>query len=112
MATSRCLGSRGFRGWFRFARGGMDIVKDDHSLADQRSAPFRERVVRCQEAIDRANRETGGRALYFPSATGALATLVDRLDFARDEGCRGVLLSPFGQGFDAIRLAAERQKPK
>ncbi len=43
-----------------FALGGCDFVKDDHSLADQATAPFRERVARCQEAVERANAETGG----------------------------------------------------
>jgi ribulose-bisphosphate carboxylase large chain len=93
---------------YRFARGGIDIVKDDHSLADQRSGPFRERVSRCQEGIARANGETGSRALYFPSATGSLAELSARLDFAHSEGCLGVMLSPLAQGFDSVRLAAER----
>src|SRR5207247_431586 len=56
-----------------FARAGIDIIKDDHSLSDQPSAPFRERVARCQEAVAAANRETGGRALYFPNVTSAPA---------------------------------------
>jgi len=46
-------------------RAGVDLIKDDHSLADQTSAPFAERVERCQEAVVRANDETGGNALYF-----------------------------------------------
>src|SRR2546429_3047031 len=45
---------------YRFALAGIDLVKDDHSLSDQPPAPFRERVQRCQDAVERANRETGG----------------------------------------------------
>jgi len=93
---------------YRFARGGMDLIKDDHSLADQRVAPFRERVPRCQEAVARANRETGGRAFYFPHVSGSLEALVGQLELTRAEGCKGALLSPMPQGLEAVRLAAER----
>src|SRR5213592_2736351 len=61
-----------------FARAGIDIIKDDHSLSDQPSAPFRERVARCQEAVAAANRETGGRALYFPNVTSAPLEMSER----------------------------------
>ncbi len=93
---------------YRFARAGADIVKDDHNLADQPSAPFRERVQRCQEAVVRANDETGGRTLYFPNVTGPLATLMARVDEAAQAGCRGVLVNLLPQGFDAARSIAER----
>ena len=54
---------------YRFALGGIDIIKDDHGLADQNFARFRDRVQRCAEAVARANRETGGRSIYVPNVT-------------------------------------------
>lgn len=93
---------------YRFARAGADIVKDDHNLADQPSAPFGERVARCQEAVERANRETGGRTLYFPNVTGTLPGFGARLDVAARAGCRGVLVNLIPQGFDAARATGER----
>ncbi len=88
---------------FQFALGGIDVVKDDHGLADQETAPFRERVERCQAAVARANRETGGRSIYFPHVTGPVAALRERADFARRSGCRGVLVSPLLVGLDTVR---------
>ena len=93
---------------YRFARAGADIVKDDHNLADQPSAPFRERVERCQEAVERANQETGGRSLYFPNVTGSLTGFADRLDVTVRLGCRGVLVNLLPQGVDAARAIGER----
>jgi len=93
---------------YRFARAGLDIIKDDHSLADQRAAPFHERVEQCQAAVQRANEETGGRSLYFPNVSGSLTGLLERLDYARDTGCSGVLLNVLAQGVDAVPLAAAR----
>lgn len=90
------------------ARAGIDVVKDDHGLADQPWAPFAERVARCQEAVERANRETGGRTLYLPHVTGAWPELVEQARRARSLGCAGVLVSPLVVGLEsARRLAAE-----
>jgi ribulose-bisphosphate carboxylase large chain len=90
-----------------FARGGVDIVKDDHGLADQASAPFDERLERCQEALARVNAETGGTTLYVPNVTGDAGRLESRLELTHRAGCRGVLLSPLLVGPDTVRHVAE-----
>src|SRR5262249_34050994 len=45
----------------QFALAGIDVIKDDHGLANQAFSPFSARVPAVQRAIDEANRETGGR---------------------------------------------------
>ena len=52
---------------YAFAAAGADIVKDDHGLADQAAAPFRDRVARCHDAVCEANARTGGHAIYIPN---------------------------------------------
>lgn len=90
-----------------FALAGIDIIKDDHSLADQASAPFRERVERCQAAVARANRETGGSALYFPNVTSTPLEMAERSELARRAGCRGVIVNALPAGLGAMsELAA------
>jgi len=91
-----------------FARGGIDIIKDDHGLADQPAAPFAERLARCQEAVTRANAASGGLSLYFPNVTGPAAQLPKRLATARAAGCRGVLISPWLVGLDTLRLIRDQ----
>ncbi|UCG87543.1 MAG: ribulose 1,5-bisphosphate carboxylase [Gemmatimonadota bacterium] len=90
----------------QFALGGIDIIKDDHSLTDQESAPFRERVAQCQQAVERANRETGGSSRYFPNLPSSWSTFDDNLAYARSVGVTGVLVSPLLIGLDAVRCAA------
>ncbi|MDH3457589.1 MAG: RuBisCO large subunit C-terminal-like domain-containing protein [Gemmatimonadota bacterium] len=89
------------------ARGGIDAVKDDHGVMDQRTAPFRERVRRCQDAVAEANGLTGGDTQYFPNVTAPLDELDDRVGFAREVGCHGVVVSPFLTGLDALRRVAD-----
>lgn len=90
-----------------FARAGVDVVKDDHSLADQRFAPFRERVETVAAAVDGVNRERGGTTLYMPNVTGPVEGLADRAAWARETGCGGVLVSPGLVGLDAVRALVE-----
>ena len=77
-----------------FARGGIDVIKDDHGLADQAYSPFAERARLCQRAIERASRETGRRVLYAPSLVGAPKALFERAKIVREEGIGMVLLAP------------------
>jgi ribulose-bisphosphate carboxylase large chain len=77
-----------------FARGGIDVVKDDHGLADQAYSPFAERARACQRAVERVMRETGRTTLYAPSLVGSPKALVERARIVRDEGIGAVLIAP------------------
>jgi ribulose-bisphosphate carboxylase large chain len=93
-----------------FALGGADLIKDDHSLADQSTAPFLDRVARCQEAVEEANAEGGGNTLYLPNLPGDPARLEARLRHLEGVGCRGVMLSPMLFGLEATcHLARSRE---
>jgi len=89
-----------------FAAGGVDIIKDDHGLADQPAAPYRLRLEMCREAVARANARSGGSTLYVPNVTGPAAELEERVELARRAGCRMVLLSPLLVGPDTARRVA------
>lgn len=92
---------------YRFALGGMDLIKDDHGLANQSFTPFRERVERCAEAVARANRETGGHCLYLPNITGPFEAVMENARFAKQAGAGGFLVSPGLIGLDTLRRLAD-----
>jgi len=89
-----------------FAMGGIDIIKDDHGLADQPFCPFEERVSRCTEAVRNANRKTGRSALYMPNITAPADQLLKRARFARKLGAGALLFMPGLAGVDGMRLLA------
>jgi S-methyl-5-thioribulose 1-phosphate isomerase len=92
---------------YQFALGGIDIIKDDHGLADQPFAPFRERVQLCVEAVLRANRETGFNCIYVPNVTSPAGQSVENARFARQAGARGLLICPGLTGYDMMRRLAD-----
>jgi len=88
---------------YRFALGGLDLVKDDQALSDQAWCRFDERVARCAEAVARANRDTGGRCRYLPHVTGPPETMRRRARVAKAAGAGGLLMAPGLSGFEALR---------
>lgn len=90
-----------------FALGGIDIIKDDHGLADQPFAPYRERVQRCAEAVEQANRQTGRRCIYMPNVTAPAGELEEKVRFARMAGAGGLLIAPGLVGLDTMRRLAD-----
>lgn len=80
------------------ARAGLDIIKDDHGLADQRFAPFDERVRACQAAVDQVHAETGHRALYVPNLSGTPNALYRQIELVREVGVGGVMVAPMLMG--------------
>ena len=77
-----------------FAATGIDLVKDDHGLADQHHAPFARRLAACHDAIERANQRTGGSSRYAPSLVGKPAALHEQAAVAVEAGVRVVLVAP------------------
>jgi ribulose-bisphosphate carboxylase large chain len=88
------------------ARGGVDVVKDDHGLANQPFAPWEERVRACAAAVRRANEATGARSLYMPSLNPPADEIAERARIARDAGAGGLLVLPGLAGLDTMRWLA------
>ena len=91
-----------------FALGGGDIVKDDHNLVDDTLDAFRQRVVSCQQAVERANDQTGRRCLYFPYISAPVDRLEAYAECVIEHGVCGILISPMLVGIDAVRHLAEK----
>ncbi|MZP29797.1 ribulose 1,5-bisphosphate carboxylase large subunit [Heliobacterium undosum] len=92
---------------YQCALGGIDIIKDDHGLTNQVFAPFEERVSRCAEAVERANRETGQQCVYVANVTAPMDQLISRARYAKAAGAKGLMVAPALVGLDAMRLLAE-----
>lgn len=93
---------------YGFAKGGIDIIKDDHGLADQPYSPYDERVKMCSEAVARANAETGRNVIYAPCINAPAHLIISRAHAARRAGAGAVLMIPGITGLDVMReLAAD-----
>lgn len=92
---------------YKFALGGIDIIKDDHGLSNQSFSPFEERVELCVKAVNKANSETGRKSIYVPNITAPFGEMLERARKAKELGAGGLLISPGLAGFDAMREISE-----
>jgi ribulose-bisphosphate carboxylase large chain len=77
-----------------FAHAGIDIIKDDHGLANQSFHPFANRVRACQRAVREANAATGRQSIYVPNLMGTPTVVLEQLKLAQDEGVGAVMIAP------------------
>jgi ribulose-bisphosphate carboxylase large chain len=84
------------------ALAGVDVIKDDHGIADQEYAPFAKRVPACQAAVAEAVRATGRPSLYAPNVSGSPRAMRERARLARELGIRVVLVAPMLVGLPAF----------
>lgn len=92
---------------YKFALGGIDIIKDDHGLSNQSYASFDERVKYCAEAVQRANAKTGLNCVYAPNVTAEHADVYKRTVIAKENGAGALLIAPGLAGFSVMKNLSE-----
>lgn len=91
---------------YKFALGGIDLIKDDHGITNQIYAPFGERVKACVQAVIKAEDESGHRSRYFPNITAFAEDSIERYKLAAEYGADGVLLCPHITGLETMHRLA------
>jgi len=81
-----------------FALAGIDVIKDDHGIADQAAHPFERRVPAVQRAVAEANRETGANAVYAPTFSGGGRALATQARLSKEHGVKMALVAPMLTG--------------
>jgi ribulose-bisphosphate carboxylase large chain len=85
-----------------FALAGIDVVKDDHGIANQSYGLFEQRVPAVQKAITDANRETGGNTIYAPTFSGGSQAIAAQARIAKECGVRMALVAPMLVGIPSF----------
>jgi ribulose-bisphosphate carboxylase large chain len=89
-------------------RGGMDCVKDDENLTNQKFNRFESRVKLIAKYRDRAEGETGDVKEAFVNVTAPdLKELQRRIKVVHDHGFRYFMMDVVVSGFTAVQTAAE-----
>ena len=89
------------------AAAGFHIIKDDHGLADQPWARWKERVRVIADHVNEANEQAATNALYMPSLNVPADRIHDAAHEAKSIGARALLVLPGVSGFDAMRTLAD-----
>jgi len=88
-------------------RGGLDLVKDDETLTDQKFCPMVDRVEEVINALDKVEQETGKRAFYAVNVTIGADQILERAEKAIDHGANMVMIDVLTAGFSALEALSK-----
>ncbi len=94
--------------------GGLDLVKDDENLVDQKFCPWKDRFDRVANTLDRVEAKTGEKKLYATNITDSnIERMIERLEHVKDSGMKMVMLDVFILGTPTVmKIVDEARKAK
>ncbi|OYT55785.1 MAG: type III ribulose-bisphosphate carboxylase [Desulfurococcales archaeon ex4484_217_2] len=82
--------------------GGMDYVKDDENLTSPSFCKFEKRAQAIMRAIDKAEKETGERKVWFANITSDIREMEKRLKLVADYGNPYIMVDVVITGWAAL----------
>ncbi|MEM3088758.1 MAG: RuBisCO large subunit C-terminal-like domain-containing protein [Candidatus Bathyarchaeia archaeon] len=92
---------------YEAAVGGVDFIKDDETLTNQKFCPLVERVSEVMEALDKAKEETDRSVFYAVNVTATHNKLVELAEQALVHGANMLMIDVLTTGFSAIQTLAQ-----
>ena len=89
---------------------GIDLIKDDHSLANQPWAKWNERVKVIAGAVVEANQKFNRKSVYAPSINRPAEEILESAITARKLGSGALMVLPGVSGFDTVRMIADNDE--
>ncbi len=82
--------------------GGMDYIKDDENLTNPWYCRFKDRAEAIMKAIDKAEKETGERKVWFANITSDIREMEKRLKLVADYGNPYVMVDVVVSGWAVL----------
>lgn len=83
--------------------GGVDLLKDDENLSNQKFNKFKERLELCMKMRDKAENETGERKSYLINITAEVEEMKKRAQLIKDYGNEYVMIDIFTSGWASVQ---------
>ena len=91
------------------ALGGLDLIKDDETLTDQKFCPLEERLTAVMDKLNRVEDQTGHKTLYCVNVTCAGDQIVERAERAVELGANTVMVDILTSGFSAVQALTDEK---
>jgi ribulose-bisphosphate carboxylase large chain len=89
---------------------GLDLIKDDHSLANQPWALWEERAKIIASAVNEANSKYNRNAVYAPSVNLPANQILEKAIQAKQLGAGALMVLPGVSSFDMMRVIADEDQ--
>ena len=88
--------------------GGLDLLKDDENLTNQKFNPFKKRVTASLKLRNKAEKETGEKKSYLINVTApTVQEMIERARFVKKEGGEYVMIDVIASGWTAVNSLRE-----
>lgn len=84
-------------------RGGLDLVKSDENLTDQKFNRFEERCRKTVKMMEKVENETGEKKLYVENVTAETKEMIRRAKFIQDNGGNCAMIDIIVSGWSAFQ---------
>ncbi len=91
---------------YQAAIGGVDLIKDDETLTDQKFCPLMSRLEMVMEALEKAKEETGRQVLYALNVTTGGDRILEVASNAVKAGANMLMVDVLTSGFSAVQCLA------
>jgi 2,3-diketo-5-methylthiopentyl-1-phosphate enolase len=89
------------------ALGGVDLIKDDEILFENKLTPFENRISEGKKVLDDVYEQTGKRTLYAVNLSGKTFELKDKAKRAKELGADALLFNVYSYGLDVLQSLRE-----
>jgi len=83
--------------------GGVDIVKDDENLSNQKFNNFAKRIIETLKMRNKAEKQTDERKVYMPNITSESNMMLERANFVKEAGGRYLMVDIITVGWSALQ---------
>jgi len=91
---------------YQTALGGVDLIKDDEMTSDPFNSNYIDRIKHVMAALEKAEKQTGKKVIYFCSITDDVDKLPEKAKKAIEAGANGLLIA-YSSGPSILRVLAE-----
>ncbi len=89
-------------------KGGLDLLKDDENLTNQKFNPFKKRVEKSLKMRNKAEKETGQKKSYLINVTApTVEEMIERAKFVKKNGGEYVMIDVVTSGWTAVNSLRE-----
>ena len=89
------------------ASGGLDLIKDDETLTDQKFCPLEERLTAVMDTLNRIEDKTGKKTFYAVNVTVGADQIVERAERAKELGANMIMVDILTAGFSAVQALTD-----
>lgn len=89
------------------ALGGLDLIKDDETLTDQKFCPIEERLTMVMDKLDKVEKKIGKKCFYAVNVTTGADQIVERAERAKELGANMIMVDILTSGFSAVQALTD-----